>query len=285
MNKKAMSPERRRKAILSVTLAVICVIYVLPVLAVLINSFKLNTFVKTDTFALPTGEMWAGFDNFIKGMTFGNYPFADSVKYSVIITVLSTALILLCTSMAAWYIARVNSFFCKVLYFLCVFSMVVPFQMVMYTLSKTADRLKLNTPWTIPIVYLGFGAGLAIFMFVGFVKSIPLEIEEAAAIDGCGPLRTYFSVVLPMLKPTMISVGILEIMWVWNDYLLPSLVLNITKYRTITIHIQYLKGSYGTVDLGATMALILLSIIPVIVFYLTCQKHIIKGVAAGAVKG
>ena len=285
MNKKAMSPERRRKAILSVTLAVICVIYVLPVLAVAINSFKLNTFVKTDTFALPTGEMWAGFDNFIKGMTFGNYPFADSVKYSIIITVLSTALILLCTSMAAWYIARVNSFFCKVLYFLCVFSMVVPFQMVMYPLSKTADRLKLNTPWTIPIVYLGFGAGLAIFMFVGFVKSIPLEIEEAAAIDGCGPLRTYFSVVLPMLKPTMISVGILEIMWVWNDYLLPSLVLNITKYRTITIHIQYLKGSYGTVDLGATMALILLSIIPVIVFYLTCQKHIIKGVAAGAVKG
>ncbi len=284
-NKKSLSPERRRKAILSVVLAVICIIYVLPVLAVVINSFKLNTYVKTDTFALPTGEMWAGFDNFIKGMTFGNYPFADSVKYSVIITVLSTALILLCTSMAAWYIARVNSFFCKVLYFLCVFSMVVPFQMVMYTLSKTADKLKLNTPWTIPIVYLGFGAGLAIFMFVGFVKSIPLEIEEAAAIDGCGPLRTYFSVVLPMLKPTMISVGILEIMWVWNDYLLPSLVLNITKYRTIPIHIQYLKGSYGTVDLGATMALILLSIIPVIVFYLTCQKHIIKGVAAGAVKG
>ena len=285
MNKKAMSPERRRKAILSVTLAVICVIYVLPVLAVAINSFKLNTFVKTDTFALPTGEMWAGFDNFIKGMTFGNYPFADSVKYSVIITVLSTALILLCTSMAAWYIARVNSFFCKVLYFLCVFSMVVPFQMVMYTLSKTADRLKLNTPWTIPIVYLGFGAGLAIFMFVGFVKSIPLEIEEAAAIDGCGPLRTYFSVVVPMLKPTMVSVGILEIMWVWNDFLLPYLVLDKNLYRTIPIHIQYLKGSYGTVDLGATMALILLSIIPVIVFYLTCQKHIIAGVAAGAVKG
>ena len=285
MNKKALSAEGRRKAVLSAVLAVICVIYVLPVLAVVINSFKLNTFVKTDTFALPFGEMWADMDNFIKGMTFGNYPFINSVKYSVIITLLSTALILLCTSMAAWYIARVNSLFCKGLYFLCVFSMVVPFQMVMYTLSKTADKLKLNTPWTIPIVYLGFGAGLAIFMFVGFVKSIPLEIEEAAAIDGCGPLRTYFSVVLPMLKPTMISVGILEIMWVWNDYLLPSLVLNITKYRTIPIHIQYLKGSYGTVDLGATMALILLSIISVIVFYLTCQKHIIKGVAAGAVKG
>ena len=285
MNTKTLSAERRRKNILSATLAVICVIYVLPVLTVVLNSFKLNTFVKTDTFAMPSGEMWAGFENFIKGMTFGNYPFAKSVFYSVVITLLSTFLILLCTSMAAWYIARVNSAFCKLLYFLCVFSMVVPFQMVMFTLSKTADKLHLNTPWTIPVVYLGFGAGLAIFMFVGFVKSIPLEIEEAAAIDGCGPLRVYFSVVLPMLKPTMISVGILEIMWVWNDYLLPYLVLDINKYRTIPIHIQYLKGSYGTVDLGATMALILLSIIPVIVFYLTCQKHIIKGVAAGAVKG
>ena len=285
MNKKKLSAEQRRKNILSGILAVVCVIYVVPVLMVVINSFKLNTFVKTDTFALPIGEMSAGFDNFIKGMTFGNYPFAKSVLYSVVITLMSAFLILLFTSMAAWYIARVNSLFCKALYFLCVFSRVIPFQMVMYTLSKTADKLKLNTPWTIPIVYLGFGAGLAIFMFVGFVKSIPLEIEEAASIDGCGPLRTYFSVVLPMLKPTMISVGILEIMWVWNDYLLPVLVLDINEYRTIPIHIQYLKGSYGTVDLGATMALILLSIIPVIVFYLTCQKHIIAGVAAGAVKG
>ena len=282
----SLAAERRGKAVLTAVLSVICVIYVLPVVAVLINSFKLNTFVKTDTFALPTGEMWAGMDNFIKGMTFGNYPFWNSVKYSVVITVLSTALILIGTSMAAWYIARVDSPFCKALYFLCVFSMVVPFQMVMFTLSNTADQLKLNTPWTIPVVYLGFGAGLAIFMFVGFVKSIPLEIEEAAAIDGCGPVRTFFLVVvLPMIKPTMISVGILEIMWVWNDYLLPYLVLDLEKYRTITIHIQYLKGSYGTVDLGATMALILLAIIPVIIFYLTCQKHIIKGVAAGAVKG
>ena len=281
----SLAAERRGKAVLTAVLSVICVIYVLPVVAVLINSFKLNTFVKTDTFALPTGEMWAGVDNFVKGMTFGNYPFWNSVKYSVVITILSTALILIGTSMAAWYIARVDSLFCKALYFLCVFSMVVPFQMVMFTLSATADQLKLNTPWTIPVVYLGFGAGLAIFMFVGFVKSIPLEIEEAAAIDGCGPVRTFFLVVVPMLKPTMISVGILEIMWVWNDYLLPYLVLDLEKYRTITIHIQYLKGSYGTVDLGATMALILLAIIPVIIFYLTCQKHIIKGVAAGAVKG
>jgi raffinose/stachyose/melibiose transport system permease protein len=281
----SLSAENRRKNILSAVLAVICVIYVLPVVAVVINSFKLNTYVKTNTFDLPRGEMWAGFSNFIKGMTFGNYPFMKSVLYSVVITIISTALILLFTSMAAWYIARVDSKICRAVYYLCVFSMVVPFQMVMFTLSKTADKLRLNTPWTIPIVYLGFGAGLAIFMFVGFVKSIPLEIEEAAQIDGCGPLRTYFSVVFPMLRPTMISVGILEIMWVWNDYLLPVLVLDINEYRTLPIHIQYLKGSYGTVDLGATMALILLSIIPVIIFYLSCQKYIIKGVAAGAVKG
>ncbi len=277
--------KKSTRTVLTVVLSIISIVYVLPVVMVVFNSFKLDTFVKTATFSLPTGEMSAGFANFVKGMTFGNYPFFKSVLYSVVITVLSTALILVCTSMAGWFIARVDNLLCKILYFLCVFSMVVPFQMVMFTLSKTADSLHLNTPWTIPIVYLGFGAGLAIFMFVGFVKSVPLEIEEAAAIDGCGPVRTFFLVVVPMLKPTMISVGILEIMWVWNDYLLPYLVLDINEYRTIPIHIQYLKGSYGTVDLGATMALILLSIIPVIIFYLCCQKHIIKGVAAGAVKG
>lgn len=277
--------KKSTRTIWTVILSIVSIMYVLPVVMVVLNSFKLDTYVKTDTFALPTGEMSAGVANFVKGMTFGNYPFYKSVLYSVVITVLSTALILLCTSMAGWFIARVDNLLCKILYFLCVFSMVVPFQMVMFTLSKTADKLHLNTPWTIPIVYLGFGAGLAIFMFVGFVKSIPLEIEEAAAIDGCSAVRTFFSVVVPMLAPTMISVGILEIMWVWNDYLLPYLVLDINEYRTIPIHIQYLKGSYGTVDLGATMALILLSIIPVIVFYLCCQKHIIKGVAAGAVKG
>ena len=280
-----MKKDIIRKTIYSVVLAFVCIIWVLPVLAVVINSFKVNTFVKTNTFDLPTGEMNAGFSNFVKGMTFGNYPFFKSVMYSVVITALSVGLILLFTSMAAWYIARVDNMICKIVYFLCVFSMVVPFQMVMFTLSKTADKLKLNTPFTIPIVYLGFGAGLAIFMFVGFVKSIPLEIEEAAAIDGCGPIGTYFKVVVPMLEPTLISVGILELMWVWNDYLLPYLVLDINEYRTIPIHIQYLKGSYGTVDLGATMALILLSIIPVIIFYFACQKYIIKGVAAGAVKG
>ena len=285
-------PCRRGRALTAV-FGIISVIYVLPVVMVLINAFKANSFVKTETFALPDRESFVGFENFIKGMTFGNYPFFRSVFYSVVITLLSTALILLCTSMAAWYIARVNDRACRVFYTLCVFSMVVPFQMVMFTLSKTADTVrllgfwgpKLNTPWTIPIIYLGFGAGLAIFMFTGFVKSIPREVEEAAAIDGCGPIRTYFRVVFPMLRPTMISVGILEIMWIWNDYLLPYLVLDRNEYMTIPIHIQYLQGSYGAVDLGATMALILLSIIPVIVFYLLCQKHIIKGVAAGAVKG
>lgn len=284
-NKKWGVNNSLGKNILTAIMSVISIIYILPVVAVVINSFKANTFVKTDTFALPNAESYVGFENFIKGMTFGNYPFVKSVLYSVAITVLSTFLILLFTSMAAWYITRRDTIVCRTIYFLCVFSMVVPFQMVMYPLSKTADKLSLNTPWTIPIIYLGFGAGLAVFMFSGFVKSIPLEIEEAAAIDGCNPFRIFFLVVLPMMKPTLISVGILEIMWIWNDYLLPYLSLDINEYKTIPIHIQYLKGSYGTVDLGATMALILLSIIPVVIFYLLCQKHIIKGVAAGAVKG
>ena len=285
MKHRSLQKKNAGKNLLTVFFGVISILYVFPVFMVLLNSFKKNTFVKTETFSWPTAESFAGLDNFIKGLTFGNYPFLKSALFSLVITLLSTALILLFTSMAAWYIARVDSLFCRIVYFACVFSMVVPFQMVMFTLSKTADTLKLNTPWTIPIIYLGFGAGLAALLFTGFVKSIPLDIEEAAAIDGCGPLRTYFSVVLPMLRPTMISVAILEIMWVWNDYLLPYLVLDRTQYMTIPIHVQYLKGSYGVVDLGATMALILLSIIPVIVFYLTCQKHIIKGVAAGAVKG
>ena len=285
MKHRSLQKKNAGKNLLTVFFGVISILYVFPVFMVLLNSFKKNTFVKTETFSWPTAESFAGLDNFIKGLTFGNYPFLKSALFSLVITLLSTALILLVAARAAWYIARVDSLFCRIVYFACVFSMVVPFQMVMFTLSKTADTLKLNTPWTIPIIYLGFGAGLAVFMFTGFVKSIPLDIEEAAAIDGCGPLRTYFSVVLPMLRPTMISVAILEIMWVWNDYLLPYLVLDRTQYMTIPIHVQYLKGSYGVVDLGATMALILLSIIPVIVFYLTCQKHIIKGVAAGAVKG
>ena len=275
----------RSKMVLTIAFTVICIVYVLPIVIVLINSFKTNAAVNTDTFALPNEDTFVGWQNYIKGMTFGNYPFIKAVFYSLFITLVSSALILICTSMAAWYVARVGSLFSKIVYYLCVFSMVVPFQMVMFTLSRTANKLHLDTPWTIPVVYLGFGAGLAVFMFAGFVKSIPLEIEEAAAIDGCGPLRTFFLVVLPMMKPTFISVGVLEIMWVWNDFLLPFLVLDINDYRTIPIVVQYLKGSYGQVDMGATMALILLSILPVIIFYLLCQKHIIKGVAAGAVKG
>ena len=270
--------------ILTVFFALLSLLWLFPIFEVLINSFKSNAWVNLDAFALPNAESFVGFANYIKGMTFGNYPFLMSVLYSLMITVISVILILLCCSMTAWYIARVDSKFSRVFYYLCLFSMIVPFQMVMFTLTFTADRLSLNTPWTIPIVYLGFGAGLAIFMFVGFVKGLPLEIEEAAAIDGCGPFRTFFCVVLPMLKPTLISVGILQTMWVWNDYLLPYLVLDQT-HKTIPIHVQYLKGSYGTVDLGATMAVIMLSIIPIIVLYLFCQKHIIKGVAAGAVKG
>ena len=277
--------EKRANNILTAFFVLLSIAYLYPIFVVLVNSFKSNAAINTDTFALPNAGTFMGFQNYIKGMTFGNYPFYRSVEYSVVITVLSVALILLCTSMAAWYISRVGSTICKIVYFMFVFSMIVPFQMVMFTLSKTADTLKFNTPWTIPVIYLGFGAGLAVFMFSGFVKSIPLEIEEAAAIDGCGPVRTYFSVVMPMLKPTLVSVGVLEIMWVWNDYLLPYLVLDRTQYMTIPIHIQYLKGSYGTIDMGATMALILLAIIPVVVFYLCCQKYIIKGVAAGAVKG
>ena len=269
--------HERSKMALTVAFAVICIVYVLPILIVLMNSFKSNAAVNTETFALPNENSFVGLQNYIKGMTFGNYPFIKAVLYSLFITLASSALILLCTSMAAWYVSRVGSLVSKIIYYLCVFSMVVPFQMVMFTLSRTAEQVKLpyfsftsmafakiglNTPWTIPIVYLGFGAGLAVFMFSGFVKTIPLEIEEAAIIDGCGPLRTFFLVVLPMMKPTFISVGVLEIMWVWNDFLLPYLVLDRTKYMTIPIVIQHLKGSYGQVDMGATMALILLSILP-----------------------
>ena len=272
-------------SILTAVFVVICLIWIMPIIEVVTNSFKSNNFVNLDAFALPSAESFVGFANYIKGMTFGNYPFLKSAGYSVWISVVSTLMILLFCSMAAWYIVRVQSKFANFFYYLCLFSMIVPFQMVMFTLTSTADTLGLNTPWTIPVVYLGFGAGLAIFMFVGFVKGLPLEIEEAAAIDGCGPVRTFFNVVLPMLKPTMISVGILELMWVWNDYLLPYLVLDITEYRTIPIHVQYLKGSYGTVDLGATMAVIMMAILPIIIVYLFCQKYIIKGVAAGAVKG
>lgn len=277
--------ERRVNRLLTVFFSLFSLLYLYPVFVVLINSLKTKTSITLTPFELPNGETFVGFENFINGITHGNYPFYNSVFYSLVITFLSVLLILLCTSMAAWYTNRVNNVFCRVFYYLCIFSMVVPFQMVMFTLSKTADLLKLNSPYTIPIIYLGFGAGLAVFMFVGFVKSIPIEIEEAATIDGCGPLQIFFKIVLPIMKPTYISVGILETMWIWNDYLLPYLVLDQNEYKTIPIHIQYLQGSFGRRDMGAIMALIILCLIPIVVFYFLGQKHIIKGVVAGAVKG
>lgn len=262
---------------------VLGVIYILPILVVLMNSFKKKIFINKEPFTLPTEQTWNGIENYV--IAIDKYGLLDAVGWTIFITVGSVLVILICTSMCAWYITRIQTRFTKALYLLCVFSMVVPFQMVMFTLSLVADRTGLNTPWGIIIIYLGFGAGLAVFMFCGFVKSIPLEIEEAAMIDGCNPLRMFFSIVLPIMKPTYISVGILETMWVWNDFLLPYLVLDLNRFKTISIAIQYMKGSYGRVDMGAIMAALILAVIPVIIFYLACQKHIIKGVAAGAVKG
>ena len=283
--KGGFKSERRRHDALTVIFSILSFIYLIPIFLVAMNSFKSNASINLETFAFPREGTFVALDNYIKGLTFGNYPFLKSAGYSLLITIVSAALILLCTSMAAWYIARVGSGFSKLVYYLCVFSMVVPFQMVMFTLSGTADSLHLNTPWGIVIVYLGFGAGLAVFMFTGFVKSIPIEVEEAAMMDGCSPLRTFFCVVVPMMKPTFISVGILEAMWIWNDFLLPYLVLDIKEFKTISIVIQYMKGSYGRVDMGAIMACLIMAIIPVVVFYLCAQKYIVKGVAAGAVKG
>ena len=262
---------------------VLGIIYIMPILIVLMNSFKKKVYINKMPFQLPTDKTMAGIENYITAID--KYELLDAVGWTVFITVGSVFVILICTSMCAWYITRINTKFTKTLYLLCVFSMVVPFQMVMFTLALVADRTGLRTPWGIIIINLGLGAGLAVFMFCGFVKSIPLEIEEAAMIDGCSPLRTFFSVVLPIMKPTYISVGILETMWIWNDFLLPYLVLDLNKYKTISIAIQYMKGSYGRVDMGAIMAALILAVIPVIIFYLSCQKHIIKGVAAGAVKG
>lgn len=261
----------------------VSILYLAPLFIVLINSFKKKAFINLEPFKLPTEKNFIGMENFTTAIE--NYDFLMSVVWTVVMTVGSVLVILICTSMFAWFITRVNNRATKFLYLLCVFSMVVPFQMVMFTLSLVTDRLRLGTPWGLIIIYLGFGAGLAVFMFCGFVKSIPVEIEEAAMIDGCTPLRTFFSVVLPIMKPTYISVGILETMWIWNDFLLPYLTLDLNKFSTIPITIQRMQGSYGRVDMGAIMASLVMAIIPIVIFYLVCQKHIIKGVAAGAVKG
>ena len=263
--------------------SILCLLYVFPIFVIVINAFKKKVYINDQPFSMPNAETYTGFKNFMEAIN--KYKFIEAVGWTVFITVASVAVILLCTSMCAWYITRVKSKFSKIMYFLCVFSMVVPFQMVMFTLSLIANRMRLNTPFGLIIVYLGFGAGLAVFMFCGFVKSIPVEIEEADMIVGCTPLQSFFLVELPIMKPTYISVGILETMWIWNDFLLPYLVLDVKKYRTISMAIQYMRGSYGRVDMGAIMATLVMAVIPVIVFYLSCQKYIIKGVAAGAVKG
>lgn len=274
---------RKKGWIATAILTIVAVFYVSPLFIVLMNSFKKKAFINLEPFKMPSEKTWIGGENYANAIN--DYGFLKAVLWTLVITVGSVVVILICTSMFAWFITRVNNRTTRGLYTLCVFSMVVPFQMVMFTLSLVTDRLRLNTPWGLIIIYLGFGAGLAVFMFCGFVKSIPIEIEEAAMIDGCSPLRTFFSVVLPIMKPTYISVGILETMWIWNDFLLPYLTLDLNKFSTISIVIQRMQGSYGRVDMGAIMASLVLAVIPIIVFYLSCQKYIIKGVAAGAVKG
>ncbi len=269
---------------LTIVFSLFCVAWVYPVVMILMNSLKKESAISTNTiFQLPTAQTFAGLSNYVNAV--GAKGFVSAFLTSLLITLTSVAAILLFCSMCAWYITRVENKLTKAVYYLFVFSMVVPFQMLMFTLASTSDQLKLNTPWNIWVIYLGFGAGLAVFMFAGFMKSIPLEVEEAAMIDGCTPLKTFFTIVIPILKPTLISVGILETMWVWNDYLLPYLVLDRKKYSTVPILIQYFKGSYGKVEMGPIMACIMLTVLPIIVLYLFCQKHIIKGVVAGAVKG
>ena len=281
----AVSGARRAvDALLIALLVVLCVVWIYPVFLILINSLKAESAISTTSvFELPTAASFVGLHNYIYGVTQMN--FLSSFFYSLVITVTSVVLILVCCSMCGWYITRVTGKVSRAMYLLCVFSMIVPFQMVMFTLSKTADTLRLNTPFNIAIIYLGFGAGLAVFMFTGFMKSVPIAIEEAAMIDGCNPLQIFFKVVFPILKPTMISTAILETMWVWNDYLLPQLVLDIKQYRTIPMAIQYFRGSYGKVEMGPMMACIMITVLPIIIMYLVCQKYIIEGVIAGAVKG
>jgi raffinose/stachyose/melibiose transport system permease protein len=279
-----MQKEKSTNRVLTIVFTILSLAWIYPMFMILVNSFKTESSINTTSvFELLGAQNFNGLANYVNALT--RQGFAAAFMNSLIITVTSVALILVCCSMCAWYVVRVNNRFCKAVYFLFVFSMVVPFQMLMFTLSGLADKLGFNTPFNICFIYLGFGAGLAVFMFAGFVKTIPTEIEEAAMIDGCSPLQVFFHVVLPIMKPTYISVGILETMWVWNDYLLPYLVLDSTKYKTIPILIQYFRGGFGHVELGPMMACIMMVIIPIVVVYLVCQKYIISGVVSGAVKG
>ena len=263
-------------------LTILAVVFLAPIFIILFNSFKGKLYISDAPFKLPTSETFVGVQNYIDGLS--KTGFLSAFGWSIFITFFSTIVIVLFTSMTGWYITRAKNKVSTVLYFIFVFSMIVPFQMVMFTMSKVANMLSLDNPIGLIVLYLGFGAGLSIFMFSGFVKSIPIDIEEAALIDGCNPIKTFFLIVLPLLKPICITVAILNVMWIWNDYLLPSLVLK-SDYKTIPMAVQYLRGGYGAIDMGAMMAVLVLAIIPIIIFYLTCQKYIIEGVAAGAVKG
>ena len=274
--------ERTFNTVFFFLLLLLAVLFVFPVFIVLLNSFKLKFSIATAPFVFPNGTTFSKLENYVTGIN--STGFLSAIGWSLFITVFSVAIIIVFTSMTAWYIIRVKSKGTKILYYALVFSMIVPFQMVMFTMSKIANALSLDNPIGIIFIYLGFGAGLSVFMFSGFIKTVPKTIEEAATIDGCNTLEVFWLVVFPILKPTAITVAILNTMWIWNDYLLPYLVIG-KDYKTIPIAVQYLKGGYGSVDMGAMMAMLVLSIIPVVVFYLICQKYIIKGVAAGAVKG
>ncbi len=270
------------KALLMTVLSVLSILFLAPIGIILLNSFKTRFSINAQPFSLPFGDIFAGIDNYITGIN--DTGFLSALFWSLFITVFSVGAIVLFTAMTAWYIVRVKNRFTSFLYYAFVLSMIVPFQMVMFTMAKVANTLRLDNPLGLVFIYLGFGAGLSVFLFTGFIKTVPLQIEEAATIDGCGPVQTFFRVVFPVIKPTSITVAILNTMWIWNDYLLPYLVIG-SDYKTIPIAVQYLKGGYGSVDMGALMAMLVLSILPVVIFYLTCQKYIIKGVAAGAVKG
>lgn len=269
--------------LLTIIFTIISVAYLYPIALVFINSFKKKAYISKFPFKIPTDKMFVGLENYVRGIE--KTGLIQAFGWSLFITIGSVAVIILFCSMCAWYISRVHTKVTKAIYVMCLFAMVVPFQMEMYTLSKIANMLKLGNPWGIIIIYLGFGAGLSVFMFTGFMKSIPLEIEEAAMIDGCTPIQTFFKIVLPITKPTCVTITILQAMWIWNDYLLPSLVLDARKYKTVPMAVQYLKGGYGSVDMGAMMGTLVLAIVPIIIFYLFCQKYIIEGVVAGAVKG
>lgn len=278
-----MSDKVKHPVFWTVFLSIVSLAWVYPIVLVLINSFKQKAYISRNAFSLPTGKAFVGLENYIRGIERTNL--ISSFGWTVVITVGAVLLIIVCTSMCAWWIVRTNNWAARLLYTLFLFNMIVPFQMVMFTLSKLTDMMGLNTPWGLWIVYLGFGAGLAVFIFTGVVKGIPSELEESAMIDGASVPRIFFQIVLPIMRPSLISVAILQTMWIWNDFLLPYLTLDMRRFKTMSIAIQYLKGGYGSVDMGAMMACLVVAIVPIIIFYLCCQKYIIKGVMAGAVKG